>query len=162
MSEFPSRQSSLEQGMLEPNTYLTMVEEAADPTRYAILNTVVMHDEISATELADETRFSDNKSGLHYHLDELEDAELIQNKRGHKTDENGFYSYYTSTPYGDVVDRHIAETVNSMIEKEQDMRGQYAELTDESADYHDDIERLEEELSEVRNELREFQEGFSG
>lgn len=83
--------------------YLALFEEIAERNRFAILYALSDEGKMSATELGEALGRSEN--GLHYHLDRLVNAGLVENRKRSKPDAEGLYSYYELTGLGaDLID----------------------------------------------------------
>lgn len=78
--------------------YLELFEEIAEPTRFAMCYTLQTDGTMSASELGDTLNRTEN--GLHYHLDRLQDAGLVENRKRSKPNADGLYSYYELTGLG--------------------------------------------------------------
>lgn len=89
--------------------YLELFEEIAEPARFAILYALSNDGRMSAKELGEALARSEN--ALHYHLDRLVEAGLVDNRRRQRPDEEGLYSYYELTGLGaDLIDA-VAEFI---------------------------------------------------
>ncbi|WP_134672232.1 winged helix-turn-helix domain-containing protein [Halorussus marinus] len=83
--------------------YLELFEEIAERNRFAILYALSDEGKMSATELGEALGRSEN--GLHYHLDRLVNAGLVENRKQSKPDAEGLYSYYELSGLGaDLID----------------------------------------------------------
>lgn len=67
--------------------HLEFFEDIAEPTRLAICYTLQTDGTMSASELGDALNRTEN--GLHYHLDRLQDARLVENRKRSKPDADG-------------------------------------------------------------------------
>ncbi|KDE60068.2 hypothetical protein EL22_12030 [Halostagnicola sp. A56] len=93
--------------LLDLEEYLELFEELAERNRFAILYALSNEGKMSAKELSEALGRSEN--GLHYHLDRLVNAGLVENRKQSKPDEEGLYSYYELTGLGaDLIDAAIA------------------------------------------------------
>ena len=72
-----------------------MQRSIGNETRFRVLNTLVETGPQHASELRDglETR----SNTVHYHLDELADVGLVENRKRKDPDSDGLYSYYRAT-----------------------------------------------------------------
>lgn len=92
-----------EQPLLSLDDYLELFEEIAERNRFAILYALRTAGKMSAKELGDV--LGRNENGLHYHLDRLVDAGLVENRKQSKPNTEGLYSYYELTGLGaDLID----------------------------------------------------------
>lgn len=93
--------------LLDLEEYLELFEELAERNRFAILYALSNEGKMSAKELSEALGRSEN--GLHYHLDRLVNAGLVENRKQSKPDEEGLYSYYELTGLGaDLIDAAMA------------------------------------------------------
>ena len=89
--------------LLGLDEYLELFEEVAERNRFAVLYALRDEEKMSATELGEALGRSEN--GLHYHLDRLVDAGLVENRKQARPDAEGLYSYYKLTGLGaDLID----------------------------------------------------------
>jgi ArsR family transcriptional regulator len=89
--------------LLDLDEYLELFEEIAERNRFAVLYALRDEKKMSATELGEALGRSEN--GLHYHLDRLVDAGLVENRKQARPDAEGLYSYYELTGLGaDLID----------------------------------------------------------
>lgn len=89
--------------LLGLDEYLELFEEIAERNRFAVLYTLSNNGKMSAKELGETLGRTEN--GLHYHLDRLVDAGLIENRKQSKPNAEGLYSYYELTGLGaDLID----------------------------------------------------------
>jgi len=110
-----------EDGLLSLGEYLDMQRAIGQETRYRILHALLREGELSASELADALDVPSNR--LHYHLDELVDVGLVQNRKRKDRGGDGLYSYYEATALGETLMTHgVAE----LIAEERDLRERYA------------------------------------
>ncbi len=92
-----------EKPLLSLDEYLELFEEIAERNRFAILYALRTDGKLSAKELGEALGRDEN--GLHYHLDRLVDAGLVENRKQSKPNTDGLYSYYELTGLGaDLVD----------------------------------------------------------
>jgi DNA-binding transcriptional ArsR family regulator len=121
--------------LLPPDSVLTLEEYLAmhaavgHRTRYEILYRLVHGGDKSPTELEAEMNVDD--STLHYHLNELVDVGLVEKRQRTERDQNGLYTYYRATVFGEVT---LTEGVDELIRGEQEFEAMY----DRSAESMDD------------------------
>mgnify|MGYP000442276757 FL=1 len=121
--------------LLPPDSVLTLEEYLAmhaavgHRTRYEILYRLVHGGDKSPTELEAEMNVDD--STLHYHLNELVDVGLVEKRQRTERDQNGLYTYYRATVFGEVT---LTEGVDELIRGEQEFETMY----DRSAESMDD------------------------
>jgi DNA-binding transcriptional ArsR family regulator len=88
--------------------YLDMQRAIGHPTRFQILRTLVVNDELSATDLA--AAVDVEAHNFHYHLDELVDVGLVDKRQRRTADSQGFFTYYRPTAMGRGILKHgVAE-----------------------------------------------------
>lgn len=102
------------ESVLTLDEYLAMHAAVGHRTRYEILYRLVHGGPMSPTELEEATGIDD--STLHYHLNELVDANLVEKRQRTERDENGLYTYYRATEFGTVT---LTEGVDELIRGEQ-------------------------------------------
>lgn len=89
--------------LLGLDEYLELFEEIAERNRFAVLYSLRAEGKLSATELGE--ALDRNENGLHYHLNRLVEAGLVENRKQAKPDAEGLYSYYELTGLGaDLID----------------------------------------------------------
>ncbi|AKH98717.1 winged helix-turn-helix domain-containing protein [Halanaeroarchaeum sulfurireducens] len=93
--------------------YLELFEEIAERNRFAVLFVLSSEEKMSATELGEALGRSEN--GLHYHLNRLVNAGLIENRKQAKPDAEGLYSYYELTGLG----ADLTDAVTTFIQEEK-------------------------------------------
>ncbi|WP_226040418.1 helix-turn-helix domain-containing protein [Natrinema sp. DC36] len=97
-----------EQSILSLEEYLAMQRSIGNETRFRVLNALVEVGSQSASELRDRLEIESNV--LHYHLDELVDVGLVENRKRKESDSNGLYSYYRATSLGEgILERGVRE-----------------------------------------------------
>lgn len=107
--------------VLSLSEYLAMQRAVGDETRYRILAELLREGELAASELADALDVPTNR--LHYHLDELVDAGLVQNRKRRERGADGLYSYYVASALGEaVMTRGVAE----LVAEERELLERYA------------------------------------
>lgn len=106
--------------VLSLEEYLAMQRAVGQETRYRALAELLREGELSASELAERLETPSNR--LHYHLDELESAGLVANRKRRERGADGLYSYYTATALGEAVMTHgVAE----LIREERELLERY-------------------------------------
>ncbi|WP_436347197.1 helix-turn-helix domain-containing protein [Natronorubrum sp. FCH18a] len=93
-----------EHSILNLDEHLEMQRSIGNETRFRVLNTLVEEGPQSASELRDRLEVRSNT--LHYHLDELVDVGLVENRKRKDPDSDGLYSYYRATSLGDGILEH--------------------------------------------------------
>lgn len=102
--------------VLSLSEYLDMFDAVSHELRYRMLRTLLEADELSAQQLRERVDAPSNK--LHYHLDKLEEAGLVANRKRNERDSKGLYSYYVPTSLGEMV----MEGVGYLLEEEHERR----------------------------------------
>lgn len=87
--------------------YLAMQQAIGHPTRYHILRTLVVNDELSTTDL--KAAIDAEAHNFHYHLDDLVDVGLVDKRQRRTADSQGFYTYYRPTAMGSGILEHGVE-----------------------------------------------------
>ncbi|WP_423998997.1 ArsR/SmtB family transcription factor [Haloarcula salina] len=125
--EFPDDPSELlpDDSVLSLDEYLAMHAAVGHRTRYEVLYRLVHGGETSPTELAAAMEIDD--STLHYHLNELVDAGLVEKRQRTERDRDGLYTYYRATVFGEVT---LSDGVDELIRGERT----FDELYDSSAE----------------------------
>jgi DNA-binding transcriptional ArsR family regulator len=103
-----------EESVLSLDEYLAMHAAVGHRTRYEILDRLVHSGEMSPTELEDAMDIDD--STLHYHLNKLVDVGLIEKRQRTERGQDGLYTYYRATVYGEVT---LTDGVDELIRGEQ-------------------------------------------
>ena len=114
-----------EESVLGLDEYLAMHAAVGHRTRYEILYRLVHSGEMSPTELDDALEIDD--STLHYHLNELVDVGLVQKRKRTERGQDGLYSYYRATVFGDVT---LTDGVDALISGERAFEGMYDSSSD--------------------------------
>ena len=109
-----------EESVLSLDEYLAMHAAVGHRTRYEILYRLVHGGEMSPTELDDALGIDD--STLHYHLNELVDVGLVEKRKRTERGQDGLYSYYRATVFGDVT---LTDGVDALISGERAFEGMY-------------------------------------
>lgn len=112
-----------EDSVLSLDEYLEMHAAVGHRTRYEILYRLVHSGDMSPKELEKVLDIDD--STLHYHLNKLVDASLVEKRQRTNRGQDGLYTYYRATVFGDVT---LTEGVDELIRGER----QFAELYDSS------------------------------
>lgn len=99
--------------------HLALFAEVAERNRFAVLYVLATAGKRSAKELGGTLGRSEN--GLHYHLDRLVDAGLVENRKRARPDEAGLYSYYELTGLG----ADLIDAVTSFVQAEKDALEDY-------------------------------------
>jgi len=79
--------------------YLDMQRSIGNETRFRILHYLVENGTQSAKELQIGLDIESNT--LHYHLDQLVEVGLVENRKRKEPDNQGLYSYYRATSLGE-------------------------------------------------------------
>lgn len=108
------------ESVLTLEEYLEMQRAIGEPTRYRALAELLREGELSATELSEALEVPSNK--LHYHLDQLESAGLVANRKRKERGADGLYSYYVATALGEAVMTH---GVGELIAEERELLERY-------------------------------------
>lgn len=93
-----------EHSVLPLETYLEMQRAIGNEHRFRILNALVEEGEMSASDLRD--RLDVRGNTLHYHLEELVDVGLVENRKRKTADGRGLYSYYRASAMGEAILEH--------------------------------------------------------
>ena len=97
-----------------------MQRAVGQETRYRALAELLREGESSASELAD--RLDEPSNPLHYHLEELQSAGLIDNRERNERGPEGLYSYCEATALGDAV---VTQGVAELVAEERDLLERY-------------------------------------
>src|SRR6056297_3457053 len=109
-----------EESVLSLEEYLAMHAAVGHRTRYEILYRLVHGGEMSPTEL--EAAMDIDDSSLHYHLNKLVDVGLIEKRQRTERGQDGLYTYYRATVYGEVT---LTDGVDELIRGEQEFERMY-------------------------------------
>ncbi|SDQ27180.1 winged helix-turn-helix domain-containing protein [Natronobacterium texcoconense] len=109
-----------EHSILSLEEYLEMQRSIGNETRFRVLNALLEGGSQSATELRDRLDIESNV--LHYHLDELVDVGLVENRKRKEPDTDGLYSYYRATALGEGILEH---GVRELMAREWDALEEY-------------------------------------
>lgn len=107
--------------VLRLEEYLDMLAAVGNRTRFEIVYRLVHGGPTSPTELEDLIDVED--STLHYHLNELLDVGLIEKRKRTERGQEGLYSYYRPTVFGEVV---LTEGIEELIRGEHDFKAIYS------------------------------------
>lgn len=109
-----------EDSVLSLDEYLQMHAAIGHRTRYEILYRLVHGGEMSPKEL--ETAISMDDSTLHYHLNKLVDVGLVEKRQRTERGQEGLYTYYRSTVFGEVT---LTDGVDELIRGEREFEALY-------------------------------------
>lgn len=109
-----------EDSVLSLDDYLAMHAAVGHRTRYEIVYRLVHGDGASPTELEEQLEIDD--STLHYHLETLLDAGLVEKRVETERDDDGLYSYYRATVFGTVT---LTDGVDELIRGEWEFEEMY-------------------------------------
>ncbi|WP_348610398.1 ArsR/SmtB family transcription factor [Halobaculum rarum] len=112
-----------DESVLTLDEYLAMHAAVGHRTRYEVLYRLVHTGPMSPTELEDALDIDD--STLHYHLNKLVEVGLIEKRQRTERGQDGLYTYYRATVFGDVT---LTEGVDELIRGERE----FDELYDSS------------------------------
>ncbi|UWG48154.1 Transcriptional regulator containing HTH domain,ArsR family [Halanaeroarchaeum sp. HSR-CO] len=120
--EFPADPADLlpEDSVLSLDEYLDMHAAIGHRTRYEILYRLVHAGPMSPTELV--SRLDVDDSTLHYHLNTLLDVGLVEKRQRTERGQDGLYTYYRATVFGEVV---LSQGVDELIRGEQRFEAMY-------------------------------------
>ncbi|MDJ1431309.1 helix-turn-helix domain-containing protein [Halostagnicola sp. A-GB9-2] len=99
-----------------------MQRSIGNETRFRIVDTLVEGRSQSASELRD--RLEVRSNALHYHLEELVEVGLIENRKRKSPDKDGLYSYYRATSPGEGI---LTDGVRELMAREWDALEAYSE-----------------------------------
>ncbi|GAB7018591.1 helix-turn-helix domain-containing protein [Halostagnicola bangensis] len=111
-----------ENSVLSLEEYLAMQRSIGNETRFRIVDTLVEGGSQSASELRD--RLEVRSNALHYHLEELVEVGLIENRKRKSPDKDGLYSYYRATSLGEGI---LTDGVRELMAREWDALEAYGE-----------------------------------
>ena len=120
--DFPDDPDDLlpEDSVLDLDEYLEMHAAVGHRTRYEVLYRLVHGGEMSPKEL--EEAISIDDSTLHYHLNRLVDVGLIEKRQRTERGQEGLYTYYRATVFGEVA---LTDGVDELIRGEQAFEDMY-------------------------------------
>ena len=113
-----------EESILSLEEYLDMHAAVGHRTRYEILYRLVHSGEMSPKELEDALDIDD--STLHYHLNKLVDVGLVEKRQRTERGQNGLYTYYRATVFGEVT---LTDGVDELIRGEEAFEEMYDSST---------------------------------
>lgn len=108
-----------EQALLDLDTYLELFAELAERPRFAILYALSIEGKLSANELGETLGRSENS--LHYHLNRLVEASLVENRKRERPNDDELYSYYELTGLG----ADLIDAATEFIDQEKTALEQY-------------------------------------
>lgn len=114
-----------EDSILSLDEYLAMHAAVGHRTRYEILYRLVHGGAMSPKELEEAIDIDD--STLHYHLNKLVDVGLVEKRQRTERGQDGLYTYYRATVFGDVT---LTEGVDELIQGEQEFETMYDSSTE--------------------------------
>ena len=100
--------------------YLAMHAAVGQRTRYEVLYRLVHGGDMSPKEL--EVVIEIDDSTLHYHLNKLVDVGLIEKRKRTERGQDGLYTYYRATVFGEVT---LTDGVDELIRAEHDFEEMY-------------------------------------
>jgi len=109
-----------EDSVLTLEEYLDMHAAVGHRTRYEILYRLIHGGEMSPKEL--ETALDIDDSTLHYHLNELLDVGLVEKRQRTERGQDGLYTYYRATVFGEVT---LTDGVEALIRGEGEFDAMY-------------------------------------
>jgi len=113
-----------EESILSLEEYLDMHAAVGHRTRYEILYRLVHSGEMSPKELEDALDIDD--STLHYHLNKLVDVGLVEKRQRTERGQDGLYTYYRATVFGEVT---LTDGVDELIRGEEAFEEMYDSST---------------------------------
>ncbi|MBX0305672.1 ArsR/SmtB family transcription factor [Haloarcula salinisoli] len=113
-----------EESVLSLDEYLDMHTAVGHRTRYEILYRLVHSGAMSPKEL--EAALDIDDSTLHYHLNKLVDVGLVEKRQRTERGQDGLYTYYRATVYGEVT---LTDGVDALIRGEQAFGAMYDSST---------------------------------
>ena len=113
-----------EESILSLEEYLDMHAAVGHRTRYEILYRLVHSGEMSPKELEDALDIDD--STLHYHLNKLVDVGLVEKRQRAERGQDGLYTYYRATVFGEVT---LTDGVDELIRGEEAFEEMYDSST---------------------------------
>ena len=110
-----------EHSVLKLEEYLAMQDAIGNETRFRILYALKQQGEMSANQLKEALDMRPNN--LHYHLDQLCDVGLVQNRKQNTPDSDGLYSYYVASGMGKAILEHGVE---ELMRREHEFKEMYS------------------------------------
>jgi DNA-binding transcriptional ArsR family regulator len=111
--------------VLSLDEYLDMHAAVGHRTRYEILYRLVHRGEMSPKELEDALTIDD--STLHYHLNKLVEAGLVEKRKRTERNQDGLFTYYRATVFGEVT---LTDGVDELIRGELEFEEMYDSTVD--------------------------------
>ncbi|MFW6435239.1 MAG: ArsR/SmtB family transcription factor [Halovenus sp.] len=102
-----------EHSLLELSDYLAMQRAIGNETRFRVLSVLAEAGAMTPTELEERLEVAGNT--LHYHLDELVNVGLVENRKRSEPGRDGLYSYYRATALGEGI---LTHGVRELMEEE--------------------------------------------
>ncbi|TKX73081.1 ArsR family transcriptional regulator [Halorubrum sp. GN11_10-6_MGM] len=115
-----------EESVLSLEEYLAMHAAVGHRTRYEILYRLVHSGDMSPKELEDAIDIDD--STLHYHLNKLVDVGLVEKRQRTERGQDGSYTYYRATVFGEVT---LTDGVDELIRGEEEFDRMYNGSTEQ-------------------------------
>ncbi|MGN8216642.1 helix-turn-helix domain-containing protein [Halococcus salifodinae] len=110
-----------EHSVLKLEEYLAMQNAIGNETRFRILYALKQQSEMSANHLKEALEMRPNN--LHYHLDQLCDVGLVQNRKRKTPDSDGLCSYYVASGMGKAILEHGGK---ELMRREHDFKDTYS------------------------------------
>ena len=110
-----------EHSVLKLEEYLAMQDAIGNETRFRILYALKQQGEMSANQLKEALDMRPNN--LHYHLNQLCDVGLVQNRKQNTPDSDGLYSYYVASGMGKAILEHGVE---ELMRREHEFKDTYS------------------------------------
>lgn len=107
--------------LLDLQDYLDMQAALGNEIRFRTLYTLKHEGSKSAKELR--TRLGVAGNTLHYHLDELVDVGLVENRMRNEPEDGGVYSYYRASAMGEAL---LEEGIEELIRRDWESLEQYS------------------------------------
>lgn len=111
-----------EESVLGLEEYVDMLAAVGEPTRFRILYYLASAGEASPSELETAIDLSGNR--LHYHLETLLDAGLVEKWARSTADEDGLFTHYEASGFGEAI---LQTGIVELIERESEYREMYAD-----------------------------------
>lgn len=110
-----------EPSLLDLEDYLDMQAALGNETRFRILYLLKCEGPKSAKELR--TRLDIAGNTLHYHLNELVDVGLVENRMRNEPEEDGAYSYYRASAMGEAL---LEEGIEELLRRDWESLERYS------------------------------------
>lgn len=111
-----------EESVLEFEEYVDMLAAVGDPTRFRILYYLASAGETSPSEL--ETALDIRGNRLHYHLETLLDAGLVEKWARSTADDDGLFTHYEASTFGEAI---LQTGIVELMETESEYREMYGD-----------------------------------